>query len=456
MVLISTLALRFQAVHLCFERPNFITEGVLSRAMRRIRELDCPRNATAAAIGCFAIFVSCGPIAAEEGVFAVVEDIRTPAGPGAREPSLYSLNDGRVAMIWTEPSPDGHSVELAIGDEGAWETRGRVVESGDLFVNWADFSSIAVLGDGTVVAHWLRESTAVSYAYDVNLALSRDGGRTWSAPITPHGDGTASQHGFVSLLPVDKEKLAVIWLDGRAYGSARPLPTAQEVPDAMQLRAAFLDSDGELTAETVLDLQTCTCCQTSATVAEHDTVLVAYRDRTADEIRDISIVRFREGRWSDPLTVHADGWEISGCPVNGPAIDAVGTSVAVAWFTAARDIPIVNVAFSTDGGLSFDAPFRVDGGKVAGRVDVLMLEDGSALVSWVEWTEEGEKLQLCQATPEDGCGPPETITVNSAPGSMNFPRMVLSGDAVFIAWSQPGAAGAPDSIRLVKAYLSAP
>ncbi len=430
-------------------------EGALVGTGQRIRELDCRNRAAAVVFGCFAILVPFGTIAAQEGVFAVVEPIPTPASPGAQDPSLFEMPDGQIAMIWTEPSPNGNSVRLAIGNDTGWTARNTVVESGDLFVNWADLPSVAVLDDGTIAAHWLRESSALSYAYDVNVALSRDNGTTWSAPIVPHRDGTASQHGFVSLLPVEQDRLAVIWLDGRAYGSARPGLESQDVPDAMQLRLAYLNSDGELSDETVLDFQTCTCCQTSATMTGNDTVLVAYRDRTADEIRDISVIRFEEGRWSEPLTVHADGWEISGCPDNGPAIDAAGTSVAVAWFTAARDIPIVNVAFSLDSGLSFGAPFRVDEGEPAGRVDVLMLEDGSALVSWVEWTEEGEKLQLCHATPEDGCRSRETITVNSAPGSMNFPRMVLSEGAVFIAWSQPGAAGAPDSIRLVKARLSA-
>ena len=49
-----------------------------------------------------------------------------------------------------------------------------------------------------------------------------------------------------------------------------------------------------------------------------------YRDRTEAEIRDIAIVRLVDGIWSDPALVSADGWEIAGCPVNGPAIDSAG------------------------------------------------------------------------------------------------------------------------------------
>ena len=390
---------------------------------------------------------------AQQAVFASVEEIATPAGPGAQEPALFALPDGRVSLIWTEPTSTGFAVRTATGDESGWGVTGTVASSDDLFVNWADFPSIAVLGDGTVAAHWLKENGTSSYAYDVNLALSRDGGVNWSQPFTPHRDGTASQHGFVTLLPVADDRFAVIWLDGRAYRGDAPGTRPDDFADAMQLRAAFVGSDGIPSPETALDIRTCTCCQTSAAVAQGDTLLVVYRDRTADEIRDISIVRMVAGIWSEPRTVHADGWEISGCPVNGPAIDAAGEMAVVAWFTAADDVPAVNVAFSHDAGGRFDPPFRVDGGDAAGRVDVVMLDDGSAIISGVEWAEAGEALQVCLARAGTRCGPAQTIALNTAPGSMNFPRMARTGDAVFVAWSQPGEAGAPDGIRLVKARL---
>jgi len=122
-----------------------------------------------------------------------------------------------------------------------------------------------------------------SFSYDVNIALSSDKGETWSAPVVPHRDGTQSQHGFVTLLPVSDSRFEVFWLDGREYGT--------EDTGAMQLRSASLDADGTLSPESLLDSRACSCCQTSAAVAGDGSILVAYRDRTVEEVRDISVVR---------------------------------------------------------------------------------------------------------------------------------------------------------------------
>ncbi len=64
---------------------------------------------------------------------------------------------------------------------------------------------------------------------------------------------------------------------------------------------------------------------------------------------------------------------------------ALGDRVALAWFTAEGDSPRALLAFSTDGGRSFGAPIRVDEEQTLGRVDVAMLPDGRAVVSWLEF-----------------------------------------------------------------------
>ena len=66
-----------------------------------------------------------------------------------------------------------------------------------------------------------------------------------------------------------------------------------------------------------------------------------------------------------------DGWQIEGCPVNGPAIDTDGGRAVVAWFTAANNTPKVKVAFSGDDGVTFGKAFEIDKGTPSGRVDVI-------------------------------------------------------------------------------------
>ena len=108
---------------------------------------------------------------------------------------------------------------------------------------------------------------------------------------------------------------------------------------------------------------------------------MVYRDRSDDEIRDIAIARFDGTRWSYPKIVSDDHWEIYACPIQGPSISASGQNVVVAWFTGANDKPRVEVAFSSDGGNTFGAPVQVDEGDPVGRVDVVALENGNAIVT---------------------------------------------------------------------------
>lgn len=392
---------------------------------------------------------------AQSAVFASVIELDLPVGPGAQEPSLATLADGRVAMSWTEPAGRGFAVRTAIGDRAGWSEPRKVVQSDDLFVNWADFPIVATFADGTLAISWLVENAKSSYAYDVNIALSGDEGATWGEVIVPHEDRSKRQHGFVSLLPVEDRVLAV-WLDARAYDTEATGAAYDAFGNAMQLRATTIGVDGSLSEDVALDVRTCTCCQTSAAVTGSGDVLVVYRDRTEGEIRDISIVRLSGGEWSEPEVVHADGWEISGCPVNGPAIDAGGDRAVVAWFTEANDVPAVNVVFSDDAGASFGPAVRVDGGQGVGRVDVLLLDDGTALVSWVEWVGQAEALTVCRAVFGGGCGARQVIAVNRVAGSMNFPRMVQGADGVYIAWTQPlpPGAGNPDLDLTVRMVLA--
>lgn len=379
--------------------------------------------------------------AAEDAL--VFEDVDLPVGAGASEPFLYGTRDGRLLMSWIESSGRSASVKVAALEDGIWSAPSTVAASHDIFVNWADFPSVSEFADGTVIAHWLERSSALTYAYDVRLSLSEDKGETWSAPLTPHGDGTNSQHGFVSLAPFGDAVVAV-WLDGRAYGGE--LVEIGAVSGQMQLRSAVVAPDGALTPDTAIDVSTCSCCQTSATVVG-DALLVAYRDRSESEIRDISLVRLHDGRWSAPMRVHEDNWEIPGCPVNGPSIAARDQAVVIAWFTGADDVPAIKATFSGDAGATFEDAVRIDQGQPIGRVDALMLNDGSALISWLEWDGSDEVLMICRVTAE-GCAQSKRLAVNSENNSINFPRMAATSAGVFIAWTQPSPGG-HDTIRLM-------
>ena len=398
---------------------------------------------------CFLIFF---PKVLAAQVFDDVSEIATPVGTNAMEPALFGTADGSIIMSWTEPDGTDFAIKTSKLQGGSWSRPVTITKSNSLFVNWADFPTIAAFNDGTLAVSWLQENANLSYAYDINIALSFDAGQNWGPPIIPHDDQSRRQHGFLTLLPTAGDEMIAIWLDARKYNSQG---ARDSFGNAVQLRSTTVGKDGTLGKDIPLDLRACSCCQTSGAITGNGTVLIAYRDRTADEIRDISIVRRQNGIWSDPINVHADGWEISGCPVNGPAISAQQTDAVVAWFTGADNIATIKVAFSEDSGITFGPAFQVGSGEGVGRVDTLMLATGDALISWVEWTSDGEALMSCLATKNDGCVARQTITEHTATGSFNFPKLVRSGDTIYLAWTQPIDSEADFStIRMVALELS--
>ena len=301
------------------------------------------------------------------------------ARPGALAPWLAAAADG-VLLTWLEPTGQGHRLRFARftvePPEASWSDPVTIAEDPDFFANWADVPSVAEAEDGTLLAHWLEKTGERTYAYGIRLARSRDGGATWEPLGFLHDDATPTEHGFVSLLSVGGDRFRAFWLDGRRMVDDGP----------MTLRTALVgESPGR--AE-VLDDRVCECCPTAA-VKTSAGPLVAYRNRSPEEVRDIYLRRRRNDAWSEATPLHRDGWVFPACPVNGPALAAAGDQVAGAWFTAEGGEPRVLAAFSENGGADFGPPMAIDRGEgVLGRVGIAWGPEGEAVVSWLAAGEE--------------------------------------------------------------------
>lgn len=383
---------------------------------------------------------------------AQIVELETPTRPGSGEANLTVAPDESILLSWIEPE-DGDTVALfhARRDPGGvWSMPATVATGDNWFVNWADFPSLAVLPDGTFFAHWLRKSGPGTFSYDVQLALSGDDGATWSDVLVPHRDGTQSEHGFVSMAPEESNSMGVAWLDGRHTAAASDGPSGHGEDGAMALMYASVSAEGRVGEEVLLDSRVCDCCQTGMARTDRG-LLVVYRDRSESETRDISYVRSEHGRWSEPRPLHHDGWEIHGCPVNGPSVAADGPRVAVAWFTAPEEQGRVHVILSEDGGKTWGAALQVDEGDPLGRVQVALLGHGEALVSWLEARGDETHLAVRRVGAEGRLGPVQRVAESSASRSSGFPRMVVAGREVVFAWRDSA-----DSPRVRTAVLPLP
>lgn len=350
-----------------------------------------------------------------------VDALTSPAGNDSGEAQLTVQGD-RAFLSWTEGHGASAAVKFAERTASGWSTPRTIVSGAQLMVNASDVPFLHALKDGTLVAQWLVTHGDDPEAYDIRIAWSKDAGKTWSKGVSPHHDGTATEHGFVSLFESGPGGFGLVWLDGRAT----------EKTDDMMLRATTFTLDGRQGAETVVDPRVCECCQTAAATTA-DGPIVVYRDRSAQDIRDIQVSRFTGGRWSPPALVHKDGWKIDGCPVNGPAIAANGRTVVVAWFTMQKEQGHAFAAFSADAGRTFSAPIRLDDASALGRVQVSLLPDGAAAASWIEFVDGRSQFKVRRITSTSTRGP--SVKIAEGMGTQ-YPRLARRGNELLAAWAE--------------------
>ncbi len=385
--------------------------------------------------------ITCRKTSKEE--IPIVHTLISPAGEGAKFPFLYSGSD-KTLMCWMEPKGDSLILlKYSEFDGDVWGEAKEVVQGADWFVNWADFPAIAD-NNGYLLSHILQKSTSGTYSYDVKLNLLPKGEDYWQTQLPLHTDNTTTEHGFVTLLPYKESSFFVTWLDGRNTMQGGE----HEHHGAMTVRAAEVLATGEISEEWELDTRTCDCCQTTAAITKNGPV-VLYRDRSDAEVRDISIVRYVDGQWTAPKTIHKDQWQINGCPVNGPKAAVLDNTLAVAWFTAAGEIPKVKVIFSTDGGEHFDAAMTLSESQTLGRVDIALLDNDTAVVSYMEAADDITQLKAVKVNRAGAISKPIVISEMDASRSSGFPQMELVNDKLIFAWTD--VSGADSEIKM--AYL---
>ena len=381
-----------------------------------------------------------------------VQTEQSPAIAASLVPQATRLSSGRLLVSWQRRlETGGYSFEMAVGNGSQWSDVRTITSGKNLSMFTADLPAVVELPNGNLLAYWeLREATEDDpYATRIQTAISTDEGKTWGPALTPYDESLAGQHSFISSFS-DHDGLGLLWLDAAEQSKLRMAASKEKghakslEMGSIGLRYAALNSRGEISRESIVDAITCECCPTSATITDRGPVVV-YRGRqetsgtkpsevdpSRPTVRDIHISRLEGDHWTQPRLVHADNWVINGCPDNGPAVDASGSNVVVAWWTQSNQQPKVQVAFSDDAGDNFGQPIRVDAGSGEGQVTVVLLPDHrSAIVGWLE------KGMTWAKYVRDTGETSSAVSLGLAPRHSRLPRWIANGDGSVIAvWTR--------------------
>ncbi|WP_424961366.1 exo-alpha-sialidase [Ekhidna sp.] len=385
------------------------------------------------------------PQSEESETATAIASFSTPTVPKSSLPHLIRGADNNLYMSWVEKR-DSNWVDFKyaqLKDEG-WSEPEIIASGNDWFVNWADYPMLAVDQNGNKIAHFLAKSSAGTYSYDLNLVLKPSTSSEWSSPIIPHSDGTPTEHGFVTLQPTNDGSFLLTWLDGRNTIAENH---THGLGGAMTIRSAVIDMNGNLSEQSELDGRVCDCCQTGGTISD-DGAIIIYRDRSVDEVRDMAFVIKKDSAWSQPKLVAQDNWNIAGCPVNGPRVASYNKTVATAWFTSALGQPKVKVAFKQ--GKDFNDPIIIDETSPIGRVDVAMLSEETAVVSWLDGGDKSA-IKYRKVNINGSMSPITIVTEMSESRGSGFPQMEIYNGEAYFAWTHID--GQKSTIQIAKTSL---
>ncbi|MBL4643165.1 MAG: sialidase [Flavobacteriaceae bacterium] len=357
----------------------------------------------------------------------VITEIPFEFGINNAEPNLVA-QDGKLSLSWVN-SIRGKEATLLYSqlENDSWKKPTTVTSGNDWFVNWADFPANATNGDVLLTSH-LQKSASGTYTYDVVLNLRKLNGEIIKENFLLNTDGMEAEHGFVSVIPNEKDGFLITWLDGR--NTVKEMENSHH--KAMTIRVAEVSSDGTIFNETQLDARTCDCCQTSISMTQNGPMIV-FRDRSNKEIRDIYFSQKINNTWTNPVVVYNDNWEINGCPVNGPKVVSNSNNTAVSWFTAAEGNPKVKVSFLS--GSTFNEPIVLNDVDAIGRVDVAFINDNEVVVSYMETDDYGTYLRCKKVTKNGVISKAITVAKINSGRSTGVPQLEIMNGFAYMVWT---------------------
>jgi len=376
--------------------------------------------------------------------------------------------DGKtVAVVWGATSPDSQTdVLLAVsGDGGA-------TFAAPVRVN-ADKGGAQLTGEApprVVVGRALRSGREFTVLWtaregtntSIKLARSVDGGRTFGDAV-PLVTGAPGSRGWPALA-VDRSGTAhAIWLDHRGLAPPPATSASKAAPHKMHTMAgaardsaidaqksglyyASTRAPGPVPVGRGIAKGVCYCCKTALAVRD-GRLYAAWRHVYPGNLRDIAFTMSSNGgrTFASPVRVSRDGWEIEGCPDDGPAVvvDAAGV-VRIVWPTVIPGTTPqggIFYASSTDG-RTFTKRVRVPtlGSLKPSHPTLALGAAGRVVVTWDELV-NGRRVIAARliTTAANGAvtfGPHEILNEQ---GHGVYPVVATSGDASVVAWTTAGS-----------------
>lgn len=369
----------------------------------------------------------------------------------AAEPAAASAPDASVYVVWVEHRPEKQADVFIRHFDGEMKSLGEAVrvnpEAGQATAWRGDPPTVKVGADGTVYVGWTaRVEVSEGSANDLYLSVSRDGGKTFDAPVKVNDDKIPAVHGMHSL-EVDKTgRIFFAWLDERFLKTAAPpheqMPMDMSPMERGEMKhkhgepnrevyfAASIDGGKSFSPNKKLADNVCPCCKTSMTAAPDERLYISWRQVLEGDFRHIAVASSIDGgnSFSPAVIISDDKWQISACPVSGAGMmtDDIG-NLQIVWFTAGdAGTPGIYQTESKDGGKTFSPRILVSDKGASGMPTILQDEDGKSRIVFSATDRNTYSLPVQNASVD--------LAEENRIGDAELESAAVSRDKIFVAF----------------------
>ena len=328
--------------------------------------------------------------------------------------------------LWRVGVSNGHVVVLNSMDRG--KTFGEPVQvnknPGRIAADGENRPKIAIATSGTIYVTYTVHLDAPHTGH-VQLAVSKDGGRTFTYPVIVNDNRDAISHRFDTVAVDQHGKAHMVWIDKRDQAAA-PGKYA-----GAALYYATADEGANISVNKKLVDHSCECCRIAMAFDSDGTPLVSWRHIFDKNSRDHAFMRLDEK--ADIARVSRDEWRIDACPHHGPTLAAGDGFYHVAWFTASEKRQGLFYARSSEG-RTFGEPVPIgNSGRRASHPSLVALKRNLYL-AWQEYDGTRHAAWIMHSS-DAGASWSKPRSVATSTGGADYPQLVNDGDVVFLSWN---------------------
>lgn len=332
-------------------------------------------NLFIAAAGTLALFAATVP----DIQFAFEKEPRVVTA--GRSPKYLARRSHGLQMIYSAKQDLFFQSSADVGDsfEGALRVNNVPGEVSDHGENSAQL--LASPDEANLYAVWNARDPKDPTSSIIRFSRSAAMRPAWSPAITVNDDNQPVSHAFQGAAVGPDGAIYVAWLDGRNKKESHAGHSDHTGGTSDLYFSRSIDGGKTFEKNVRVAGNVCPCCRASIAVVR-GRLLVSWRQVEAGDLRDVYVAGSpdRGQTWHKPVLVARDSWKIKGCPHCGPVLATLNDRLYVSWFTEGGGKPVINLAWSDNGGESFSPKQPISGGTTDPTHPQIATGDGKLAV----------------------------------------------------------------------------